>query len=87
MNGPAGLAYLDRRERVLKLGESFEKQPRCAFHTVRCECGLHGGCTRDESPGMCVCVGGGCGDVETDASEFSNSVPAALGSPGAPMAA
>ncbi|XP_052014339.1 ELL-associated factor 2 isoform X1 [Apodemus sylvaticus] len=35
MNGPAGLAYLDRRERVLKLGESFEKQPRCAFHTVR----------------------------------------------------
>ncbi|KGL82329.1 ELL-associated factor 2, partial [Tinamus guttatus] len=22
-------------ERVLKLGESFEKQPRCAFHTVR----------------------------------------------------
>lgn len=42
MNGPAGLAYLDRRERVLKLGESFEKQPRCAFHTVRCECGLCG---------------------------------------------
>lgn len=35
MNGPAGLASLDRRERVLKLGESFEKQPRCAFHTVR----------------------------------------------------
>ncbi|EDM11265.1 ELL associated factor 2, isoform CRA_b [Rattus norvegicus] len=35
MNGPAGLAYLDRRERILKLGESFEKQPRCAFHTVR----------------------------------------------------
>lgn len=42
MNGPAGLAYLDRRERILKLGESFEKQPRCAFHTVRCECGLSG---------------------------------------------
>lgn len=42
MNGPAGLAHLDRRERVLKLGESFEKQPRCAFHTVRCECGLSG---------------------------------------------
>ncbi|XP_021520277.1 ELL-associated factor 2 isoform X1 [Meriones unguiculatus] len=35
MNGPAGLANLDRRERVLRLGESFEKQPRCAFHTVR----------------------------------------------------
>ncbi|KAF3827513.1 hypothetical protein GH733_002999, partial [Mirounga leonina] len=26
---------MDRRERVLKLGESFEKHPRCAFHTVR----------------------------------------------------
>ncbi|KAM6161937.1 ELL-associated factor 2 [Erethizon dorsatum] len=35
MNGPSGLAYLGRRERVLKLGESFEKQPRYAFHTVR----------------------------------------------------
>lgn len=35
MNGPAGLAHLGRRERVLKLGESFEKQPRYAFHTVR----------------------------------------------------
>nr|XP_020009633.1 ELL-associated factor 2 isoform X1 [Castor canadensis] len=32
MNGPAGLSHLDRRERVLKLGESFEKRPRCAFH-------------------------------------------------------
>lgn len=32
MNGPW---YIDSRERVLKLGESFEKQPRCAFHTVR----------------------------------------------------
>lgn len=42
MNGPAGLAYLDRRERILKLGESFERQPRCAFHTVRCECGRSG---------------------------------------------
>lgn len=37
MNGPAGLVHLGRRERVLKLGESFEKQPRYAFHTVRCE--------------------------------------------------
>ncbi|XP_045857945.1 ELL-associated factor 2 [Meles meles] len=35
MNGAAGLSHVDRRERVLKLGESFEKQPRCAFHTVR----------------------------------------------------
>ncbi|XP_012874952.1 PREDICTED: ELL-associated factor 2 [Dipodomys ordii] len=35
MNGPAGLSHLGRRERVLKLGQSFEKQPRCAFHTVR----------------------------------------------------
>ncbi|XP_003795131.1 ELL-associated factor 2 [Otolemur garnettii] len=35
MSGAAGLARIDGRERVLKLGESFEKQPRCAFHTVR----------------------------------------------------
>uniref|UniRef100_A0A8C7A705 Transcription elongation factor Eaf N-terminal domain-containing protein n=1 Tax=Neovison vison TaxID=452646 RepID=A0A8C7A705_NEOVI len=35
MNGAAGLSHMDRRERVLKLGETFEKQPRCAFHTVR----------------------------------------------------
>ncbi|XP_027441375.1 ELL-associated factor 2 [Zalophus californianus] len=35
MNGAAGPSHMDRRERVLKLGESFEKQPRCAFHTVR----------------------------------------------------
>lgn len=53
-------------------------------------CAVSAGCTGGV-PGMnllgCVCVGGGCGDVETDASEFSNSVPAALGSPGAPMAA
>lgn len=34
MNGPW---YIDSRERVLKLGESFEEKPRCAFHTVRCE--------------------------------------------------
>lgn len=32
MNGPW---YIDSRERVLKLGESFEEKPRCAFHTVR----------------------------------------------------
>uniref|UniRef100_A0A8I3PDF7 ELL associated factor 2 n=1 Tax=Canis lupus familiaris TaxID=9615 RepID=A0A8I3PDF7_CANLF len=35
MNAAAGPASRDRRERVLKLGESFEKHPRCAFHTVR----------------------------------------------------
>nr|XP_027791961.1 ELL-associated factor 2 isoform X1 [Marmota flaviventris] len=35
MNGPAGLSGIDRHERVLKLGESFEKHPRCAFHTIR----------------------------------------------------
>ncbi|XP_011369612.1 ELL-associated factor 2 [Pteropus medius] len=32
MNGPW---HIGSRERVLKLGESFEKQPLCAFHTVR----------------------------------------------------
>ncbi|XP_042637331.1 ELL-associated factor 2 [Orycteropus afer afer] len=35
MNGAAGRLHFGSRERVLKLGESFEKQPRCAFHTVR----------------------------------------------------
>ncbi|KAM5281842.1 ELL-associated factor 2 [Ctenodactylus gundi] len=35
MSRPAGLAHVDRRERVLKLGETFEKRPRYAFHTVR----------------------------------------------------
>uniref|UniRef100_F6Q735 ELL associated factor 2 n=1 Tax=Monodelphis domestica TaxID=13616 RepID=F6Q735_MONDO len=35
MNGPARVPYFDSRERVLKLGESFEKHPRSAFHTVR----------------------------------------------------
>ncbi|PKU40188.1 ell-associated factor 2 [Limosa lapponica baueri] len=34
MNG-AVPSLFDPKERVLKLGESFEKQPRCAFHTVR----------------------------------------------------
>lgn len=38
MNG-AVPSLFDPKERVLKLGESFEKQPRCAFHTVRCERG------------------------------------------------
>jgi hypothetical protein len=75
MSGPAGLAYLDRRERVLKLGESFEKQPRCAFHTVRCECRLY--------PGFLL---GWEGGMETDSSGFCNSVPAALCSPGDQMA-
>lgn len=35
MNGPLGRWHIDSRERALKLGDSFEKQPRCAFHTVR----------------------------------------------------
>ncbi|KAI5948589.1 ELL-associated factor 2 isoform X1 [Manis javanica] len=35
MNGGGRLSHVDSRERVLKLGESFEKHPRCAFHTVR----------------------------------------------------
>lgn len=39
MNGGGRLSHVDSRERVLKLGESFEKHPRCAFHTVRCEWG------------------------------------------------
>lgn len=46
MNGAVPSLY-DPKARVLKLGESFEKQPRCAFHTVRCECGVGaalGGC-------------------------------------------
>lgn len=34
MNGAVSSLY-DPKARVLKLGESFEKQPRCAFHTVR----------------------------------------------------
>ncbi|XP_049641888.1 ELL-associated factor 2 [Suncus etruscus] len=35
MNGARGPRHLDHRERVLKLGDTFEKQPRCAFHTLR----------------------------------------------------
>ncbi|XP_037380466.1 ELL-associated factor 2 [Talpa occidentalis] len=35
MNGAVGPWHIDSRERVLKLGDSFEKKPRCAFHTVR----------------------------------------------------
>ncbi|KAL7991798.1 hypothetical protein Chor_016054 [Crotalus horridus] len=34
MNGSAR-ALFDSKERVLLLGKSFEKQPRCAFHTLR----------------------------------------------------
>lgn len=55
MNGAAGLGHFDRRERVLKLGESFEKHPRCAFHTVRCKWGRPIGVGRTEGrPGMGV---------------------------------
>ncbi|XP_004675501.1 PREDICTED: ELL-associated factor 2 [Condylura cristata] len=35
MTGAVGPWHIDNRERVLKLGDSFEKKPRCAFHTVR----------------------------------------------------
>lgn len=38
MNGMAPPLF-EPKERVLQLGETFEKQPRCAFHTVRCELG------------------------------------------------
>ncbi|XP_077305843.1 ELL-associated factor 2 [Lithobates pipiens] len=34
MNGPA-CSQFDSKERVLRLGESFEKQPRVGFHTIR----------------------------------------------------
>ncbi|XP_069838564.1 ELL-associated factor 2 [Dendropsophus ebraccatus] len=34
MNG-AACSQFDTKERVLKLGESFEKQPRSGFHTIR----------------------------------------------------
>ncbi|XP_078538576.1 ELL-associated factor 2 isoform X2 [Lissotriton helveticus] len=34
MNG-AAFPIFDSKERALKLGESFEKQPRCGFHTIR----------------------------------------------------
>ncbi|XP_053554053.1 ELL-associated factor 2 [Bombina bombina] len=34
MNG-AACPLFDTKERVLKLGESFEKQPRSGFHTIR----------------------------------------------------
>ncbi|KAM5152452.1 ELL-associated factor 2 [Mantella aurantiaca] len=34
MNG-AACSQFDSKERVLKLGESFEKQPRVGFHTIR----------------------------------------------------
>ncbi|XP_069472794.1 ELL-associated factor 2 [Ambystoma mexicanum] len=34
MNGAAFPSF-DSKERALKLGDSFEKQPRCGFHTIR----------------------------------------------------
>lgn len=36
MNGTA-YSNFDNQEHVLKLGETFEKQPKSAFHTVRCK--------------------------------------------------
>lgn len=37
MNGTA-YSNFDNQEHILKLGETFEKQPKSAFHTVRCKC-------------------------------------------------
>ncbi|XP_066543713.1 ELL-associated factor 2 [Amia ocellicauda] len=34
MNG-AAYSNFDNKEHILKLGETFDKQPKCAFHTVR----------------------------------------------------
>lgn len=39
MNGTA-YSNFDNQEHVLKLGETFEKQPKSAFHTVRCKWNL-----------------------------------------------
>lgn len=36
MNG-ATYSNFDNQEHVLKLGETFEKHPKSAFHTVRCK--------------------------------------------------
>lgn len=49
MNGMAPPLF-EPKERVLQLGETFEKQPRCAFHTVRCELG---GTRRGGGGGRC----------------------------------
>ncbi|MGH0167301.1 UNVERIFIED_CONTAM: hypothetical protein FKN15_062554 [Acipenser sinensis] len=35
MNGSSSYSNFDTKEHVLILGESFERQPKCAFHTVR----------------------------------------------------
>lgn len=50
MNGMAP-PLVEPKERVLQLGETFEKQPRCAFHTVRCELGGVWGGGRCRAPG------------------------------------
>lgn len=36
MNG-AAYSNFDNQEHVLKLGETFEKHPKSAYHTVRCK--------------------------------------------------
>lgn len=36
MNGTA-YSNFDNQDHVLKLGETFEKHPKSAFHTVRCK--------------------------------------------------
>ena len=40
MNGTA-YANFDNQEHVLKLGETFEKHPKTAYHTVRCKFTIH----------------------------------------------
>ena len=36
MNG-AAYSIFDTQEHILKLGETFEKHPKSAYHTVRCK--------------------------------------------------
>lgn len=36
MNGSAYSSF-DTQEHILKLGETFEKHPKSAYHTVRCK--------------------------------------------------
>lgn len=40
MNGTA-YSNFDNQEHVLKLGETFEKHPKSAYHTVRCKWWFH----------------------------------------------
>lgn len=42
MNGTA-YSNFDNQEHILKLGETFEKHPKSAYHTVRCKSYLGSG--------------------------------------------